>query len=133
MALSRAHYTATDAGTPGNRIPGAIAKTASLGMNFGDNGNWSGGIRLRYFGPRPLVEDNAVRSPASTLVNLRAGYRFDGQTRVFLDVLNLFDRKVSDIDYYYASQLPGESAPQAGIHTHPAEPRTLRLSLRLAF
>jgi len=41
---------------------------------------------------------------------------------------------VSDIDYYFASRLPGE--PQSGvddIHTHPAVPRTLRLSLIVGF
>jgi hypothetical protein len=39
---------------------------------------------------------------------------------------------VDDITYFYASRLPGE--PAAGVedkHFHPAEPRTLRLSLLL--
>jgi hypothetical protein len=48
-------------------------------------------------------------------------------------VLNLFDRRVSDIDYYYASQLRGEAQPVEGIHTHPAEPRSLRVSLRVGY
>ena len=39
-------------------------------------GTWSGGARLRYFGQRPLVEDNSVHSKASTLVNLQVGYRY---------------------------------------------------------
>ena len=49
-----------------------------------------------------------------------------------LDVLNLFNRRVSDIDYYYESQLKSESLPVADIHAHPSEPRTLRLGLRVA-
>ena len=51
-----------------------------------------------------------------------------------LDIFNLFNTKDSDIDYYYASRLPGE--PSAGvddIHFHPALPRTARLSLHVAF
>jgi hypothetical protein len=48
-------------------------------------------------------------------------------------VLNLFDRRVSDIDYYYASQLRGEAQPAEGLHTHPAEPRSLRVSLRVRY
>ena len=55
-------------------------------------------------------------------------------TRLVLDVLNLFDAKASDIDYYYSSRLPGE--PAAGvddIHTHPVAPRTARISLRVDF
>ena len=34
-----------------------------------------GSLRLRYFGPRPLVADNSVRSKATTLLNLEAGTR----------------------------------------------------------
>jgi hypothetical protein len=31
------------------------------------------------------------------------------------------------------SQLPGEAAPLADRHVHPAEPRTVRLTLRVGF
>lgn len=51
-----------------------------------------------------------------------------------LEVYNLLDAKASDIDYFYASRLPGE--PVEGvedIHSHPVTPRTLRLSLSFAF
>jgi hypothetical protein len=50
--------------------------------------------------------------------------------RTNLHVYNLLDAKVSDIDYYFTSRLPGE--PLAGvddIHFHAAIPRTLRLSM----
>ncbi len=133
LAVSRARYRQIDASVPGNYIPGAIENTASLGVSWDGGGVWSGGLRLRYFGPRPLIEDNSVRSPASSLVNLRLGYRAAAQTRLSLDILNVFDRKVSDIDYYYASQLRCEPAPVLDIHTHPSEPRTVRLTLRQSF
>lgn len=131
LSLSEARYSDDDAA--GNYIPGAIEQAASVGLSVQQNANWSGGVRLRYFGPRPLLEDNSVRSEASTLVNVQLGYRFSKQLRSSLDILNLLDSKVSDIDYYYASQLVGESAPVNDIHTHPAEPRTLRLTLRMSF
>ena len=47
---------------------------------------------------------------------------------------NLFDAKVADIDYFYASRLPGE--PEEGfedIHTHPALPRSVRIGLEISF
>ena len=47
-------------------------------------------------------------------------------------LLSLTDR-YNDIEYFYASRLPGEAAPVADRHMHPAEPRTLRLTLRKAF
>jgi hypothetical protein len=46
-------------------------------------------------------------------------------------VLNALD---SDIDYFYASRLPGESAAGVeDIHLHPTLPRTARIGLLLAF
>ena len=87
-------------------------------------------MRLRYFGGRPLIEDDSVRSESSTLVNMLVGYRITQSVRLSMEVLNLFDAQVSDIDYYYESQLVGEATPVADIHSHPAEPRTLRLTLR---
>lgn len=134
LAVSRARYTEIDpALITGNYIPGAIQKTLSVGVSAQGNSAWSGGLRLRYFGPRPLIEDNSVTSKSSTLVNLRTGYQFDKKMKLTLDVLNLFDNKVSDIDYYYASRLPGEVGLVNDIHTHPSEPRTARLSMRINF
>lgn len=126
LAWSKARFRDDD--PAGNYIPGAIERTASAGVSYSD-GPWSGGLRLRYFGARPLIEDNSVRSKGSSLANLRAGYRISRQVQVSLEVLNLFDREVSDIDYYYESRLRSEPAPVADIHTHPAEPRTFRVGL----
>jgi outer membrane receptor protein involved in Fe transport len=92
-------------------------------------GAWSGGLRLRYFGPRPLVEDNSVRSHASLTLNGRIAYRLDKKTNIELEGFNLTNRQDSAIDYYYVSRLHGESAPQADVHFHPIEPRSLRLTV----
>jgi outer membrane receptor protein involved in Fe transport len=129
VSLSSAHFTDSD--PVGNRIPGAIEQAASIGVSLQENDPWSAGLRLRYFGPRPLIEDNSVRSKSSTLLNLQAGYKITQQLRASIDILNLFNASVSDIDYYYASQLPGEAAPVNDIHTHPAEPRAVRVTLKL--
>ena len=89
---------------------------------------------MRYFGPRTLIEDNSVKSAATTLTNIEGGYELTKHFRASLQIYNLFDAKVSDIDYYFASRLPGE--PLEGvedIHTHPAVPRTARLSLIVGF
>jgi hypothetical protein len=40
----------------------------------------------------------------------------------------------SDVDYFYASRLPGEPSQGIGdVHTHPVLPRAVRLGLQLAF
>lgn len=132
LAVSRAHFSDDD--PAGNQVPGAIEKTFSAGLVIERPSGWLGGLRLRYFGPRPLIEDGAVRSPSSTLVNARLGYQFGKQWKILLDVYNLFDRQVSDIDYYYVSRLPFEpAAGVADIHSHPAEPRSVRLNVVVNF
>jgi outer membrane receptor protein involved in Fe transport len=131
VAASRARYTQDD--PSGNTIPGALGKVVSAGFTVTDRYRWFGGVQLRYLGPRPLVEDNSVRSAATALTYARIGYRFSAKARLALDIYNLFNRKASDIDYYYASQLRGEPAPVSDIHFHPVEPRSARLTLTLGF
>jgi outer membrane receptor protein involved in Fe transport len=132
VAYTRARFTEFDAA--GNFIPGAPAWVASGGVTFGGEGGWFGAFRGRYFGPRPLTEDDSVRSQASLIFNARAGYRFDNGLRLQLDVLNLFNAKTNQIEYYYLSRLPGE--PIGGLadrHVHPAEPLAVRLTLAARF
>ena len=132
LAASRSRYTEND--PAGNFIPGSIDKVASFGVTVTDQGPWSGAFQLRYFGPRPLIEDNSVRSASTTLAYARVAYQINRKTRLSLDVFNLFDKRASDIDYYYASRLPGEGADGVNDrHFHPVEPRSVRLTLSYAF
>ena len=95
-----------------------IAEVGSFGL-----------LRVRHFGSYPLVEDNSVRATATTLVNASVGYPL-GRMRLQASVLNLLDARASDIQYYYASRLPGEaSGGTTDVHFHPVEPRQLRISL----
>ena len=55
---------------------------------------------------RALIEDDSARSRSTTLAYLRIGYKISPCVRVVLDVFNLFDRRASDIDYFYASVEP---------------------------
>ena len=128
LSASRAKFRDNDP-IVGNYIPGAIDRVASLGATVKDFGPWSGTVHARYFGPRPLKEDNSQRSQSSTIFSARASYKVDAKTSVNLDVFNLFNRKSNDIEYYYASQLQNEAAPTSRIHFHPAEPRTVRLAV----
>ncbi|WP_454775137.1 TonB-dependent receptor [Janthinobacterium tructae] len=132
LAASRSRYTQNDAA--GNFIPGSIDKVASFGVTVTDQGPWSGAFQLRYFGPRPLIEDNSVRSASTTLAYARLAYQLNRKTRIALDVFNLLNKRASDIDYYYASRLPGEAADGVNDrHFHPVEPRSARLTLSYAF
>jgi hypothetical protein len=131
LAWTQARFTNYD--PVGNFIPGAPAFVASGGLSLGAETGWYGGVRLRYFGARPLIENGGVVSNPTTLVNGRLGYLFENGIRLQLDVLNLFNTQASQIDYYYASQLRNESAPVNDIHFHPVEPLALRLTLMKYF
>lgn len=131
LAVSKARYKDND--SAGNYIPGAVNKVASLGATVTDWNNWFGAFQLRYFGPRPLVEDNSVRSDATTLAYAHIGYRFTPKLSLTMDIFNLFDRNVNDIDYFYGSRLSGEVSEVEDIHFHPVEPRSARLTLTYTF
>ncbi len=131
--LAWSHARFSESAPEGDYIPGAVVTTANIGVTIDQLGPWFGALRLRYFGPRPLVEDNSVRSQGSALTNLRVGYRFDPRTQIALEVFNLFDQQVNDIEYWYDSQLAGEASAVFDRHVHPAEPRTFRLTLSHRF
>ena len=77
--------------------------------------------------------NNSLRSNSTTLLSGRIGYKFEKKVRLQLDVFNLLNRRASQIDYAYQSQLKGEAAPVNDIHFHPTEPRSVRLSAILSF
>ncbi len=131
LAWSHARFV----GDPiGPYIPGAPEVVASAGATVDNIDGYLGSLRLRYFGPRPLYDNDSVRSNASTIVNALVGYKFTNNWRLCLDLLNLFNARVSDVDYFYVSRLPGEPpAGVADISTHPEDPFEARLTLSANF
>ncbi len=133
LALNAA-YTVTDAEFKtdqggGREIPGAVESTFTLGLNAAWQNGLSGSMRLRWLDEAPLVEDDAVRSDASMLVNAGLAYR-RGSAEWRLDIFNVLDSEDDDIAYFYASRLPGETAAGVeDIHFHPLEPRSVRASV----
>jgi hypothetical protein len=132
VSFSRARFTNDD--PEGNLIPGALDRVISGAISIEPVKRVFGSLRLRHFGPRPLIEDGTVESASTTIWNGDIGVGISERLRLSLEGFNLFDSKVADIDYFYRSRLPGE--PLAGIedvHTHPAIPRTARVTMQVAF
>jgi hypothetical protein len=133
-SLAWSHARFRDDDPAGNFIPGAVEGVANVGAAVHDLKGWLGSVRYRYFGPRPLIEDDSVRSSSSHLVTAQLGHTFSERVTVKVDVFNLFDAEVSDIDYYYASRLSGEPAGGVeDVHTHPVEPLSVRLGVSIRF
>jgi len=110
----------------GDHIPNALEGAGEFGLAT-IFGRFNAAVRVRYLGPHPLIEDNSIRSPATTVVNLRAARRF-GPVKVTVEMLNIFDTARADADYYYASRLAGEPVGGIkGIQSRTVELRMLRI------
>lgn len=130
-AYARARYRDADIAT--RHVVGAVEGVAQLSATVDKLGAWSGALRLRYFGPRALTEDNLVRSRPSSTLNGRISYKFSPSVKLELEGFNLSNRRDSAIDYYYASQLKNEAVAKEDKHFHPIEPRSFRLMLVKTF
>jgi hypothetical protein len=132
VAFSRARFRDDD--PAGNAIPGALDRVISAGLTIEPSQRLFGSLRVRHFGPRPLIEDRSILSNSTTLWNGEAGFRVSRHARIVLELFNLFDARVADIDYFYRSRLPFEPADGVDdIHTHPALPRSARVGLQMMF
>ena len=135
---------------PGNYIPNAPAVVGSAGIRVGEKTGYFGTLRWRYLGASPLTEDNAFRSPATSIVNARVGYRYENGWSIHLDILNLLNTKTNQITYAYGSLIKTDSlynlcfvaqtAPAAVCQNgvmdyvlHPVEPLAVRVTLTGAF
>jgi outer membrane receptor protein involved in Fe transport len=118
----------------GKYVPQAIQGVAALGLTYASPEGWDVSLRARYFGPRPLREDNGIRSNSTTVINIGAGYQLTKNWRVSGQITNLFNSRDHDIDYYYASRLQGETATGVNdIHFHPIEPINLRITINYTY
>lgn len=121
-----------------NFVPGALENSGELGLSaaFPD---WNAAMRVRYLGPHPLVEDNSVRGKSTTLVNARIAWTpqhielLQGW-EIHAELLNVLDSKDDDIDYFYATRLPGEPLGGIeGVNSRIVEPRQLRVGVTKRF
>ncbi|NHZ78843.1 TonB-dependent receptor plug domain-containing protein [Massilia sp. CCM 8695] len=126
LAFAKARTRGAAAGE--ERIAGAVEGVGQFALTL-ERGRWSGALRLRYVGARPLIEDNSVRAPGGSTMNGRIGYRLAGGLLLEIEGFNLANRRASAIAYFYASRLPGDSEARQDVHFHPTESRSLRLTL----
>ena len=135
LSFSRARFV--DVAPGEDFIPGALNRVISAGISVNPPAGVTrgpfGSVRLRHFGPRPLLEDNSVTSKSTSILNGELGYQFSNRVRLTAEGFNLFDAKVSDIDYFFESRLRDEPEPVEDLHFHAAIPRSARVALRVSF
>jgi hypothetical protein len=129
---TQSYARSTDLPPGQDHVPNTLESVLSGGI-VGHYQRASAAIRVRHFGPYPIIEDNSVRARPLTVVNARLGYDF-GRIAVAADLINALDAHDYEIEYYYVSRLKGE--PLDGVadrHLKPIEPRQLRLSATVRF
>jgi hypothetical protein len=135
VSFSRARFLDLPKGE--DFVPGALNRVISAGIAVnppaGVPTGMFGGVRLRHFGPRPLIEDNSVQSKSTSIFNGEIGNKLSEGIRLTAEAYNMFDAEVSDIDYFFESRLRDEPAPVEDIHFHAAIPRSARLALQVSF
>jgi TonB dependent receptor/TonB-dependent Receptor Plug Domain len=144
FATSTARFT-TDPDRIGTGVPESLASVAALGVTV-DEPAYSASLRLRYFGPRNLIEDGSASSRPATLLNGRFTAKLARGNRLSLDVFNILNASADDTTYFYSSWTRADAANPAlasdravnpalggsGVadyHFHPAPKRTFRLAL----
>ncbi|QJR37096.1 TonB-dependent receptor [Gemmatimonas groenlandica] len=131
VSFTRARFA--DVGRDADRIPGALERVITAGATWEPRRGVHAVARVRHFGSSALTEDNRVRGTPTTLLNLSVGGTIRG-TRLTASMLNASNARSSDVQYFYASRLAGESgAGVADVHFHPVEPRMLRVGLSRGF
>ena len=130
FAYAKARFR--DTGGGGKYIEGAVEGVASVSAIIDNQGPYSGSLQLRYFGPRPLTEDNSLRSDSTTTINGKVGYRVNKDTKIEFVGFNLLNTQSSAIDYAVDSYTGvGGTSNTSGPYRvfHPIESRTFRIML----
>ena len=102
-------------------VPGAAEHLASVTATLHPLQGWRANVGLSYLGKRTGL-DGATTIGDSIYVNAGLTRNLSRDTRLSLDLLNVFDRPLHDVDYFSASRL-----------TNQVEPRGVRLRLRTTF
>lgn len=114
-------------------IPGALKNSGEFGVAY-IRPLWNFSGRIRYMGRYPLIEDNSQVAPPTTVVNFKVAVT-PGRYEMFAELLNAFNSKDQDIEYWYQSYLPAidRHGPVYGLHSRIVEPRMVRVGMKVNF
>ncbi len=130
----RADVTFTDARfvESQNPVPFAPWLVSNVKATASHESGWSGGVQALYVAPRTLPHG----ATGSTLLrtDAKVGYQWR-LLQVGLEVENIFNQRLREGEYHYASRwdLDQPASQLPAIHTAAGPPRTARLTLGLTF
>ena len=112
--------------------PGFSKATGATAAATIRNRGWTASLLVSHFTPR-TGDDVAVRLRPFSTVGAQLSVRPWKDTRLTLDVFNVFDREVRGIDLLAVSRLGAQPAIGDAYLFHPAEGRGVRLRIRKTF
>jgi hypothetical protein len=115
-----------------NRIPLAPTVTWTGGLTMRDLGPVQGGVRARFVGARPAIEDNSVRAQRYMVAELFAGYQ-RRDVRFFVTVDNALNARWNEAQFATTSRLRGESQPVTELNFTPGAPRAIQVGIERRF
>ncbi len=111
-------------------LPNSPKEIASLNAYVKNLGRWSGGLEFRYLGRYPLTPDNQIQGAGNGEWNGDAAYQLNGGWKLGLGLYNILDTRANAAEFWYTDRLAGESPDGVSdLHTHPREPRTVRITI----
>lgn len=116
-------------GLVGEAIPGSAQGVVAAGVTYAVLDSLQAAIRLRWFGPRSLLEDASVQSQSTTMVSAQIRWAPTQLWQLTLTGLNLLNRRDDDITYAYESRTAPTAPLRLERHLHPVEPIQVRLGL----
>ena len=105
LAVSRAKYLRYE--SSGDSVPLSARSIFSSGINYSKD-KYIGTLNVRYFGPRPLLEDDSLYTSPATTINLMFSRIFFENWNLRVEVFNLLNSKIDRIQYYYPTRLKYE-------------------------
>lgn len=115
-------------------VPGAAQAFGTAGATLRSlPAGWSARLSVSYLGPRDAIAEEAPRIRSTTRVNAQVQRKLARNTRLILDVFNVFDHRITEVDEFSAARSGLQPGAGETFLLRPTESRTVVLRLRTTF
>jgi outer membrane receptor protein involved in Fe transport len=118
----------------GEYLPNAPFAAGSVNVYVSGLGPWEGGLEYRYVSAFPLSSDDVIQGHGYGEWSGEVRYKLDRGWTLGVGLYNLLDEKADAAQFWYVDRLAGEPASgEPGVHIHPLEPFSARLTVTKYF
>jgi hypothetical protein len=117
----------------GGNVPNTPHLLEQAGATLYPARGWNASLFVNFLSTSAATPDDGVRGASASFVNARINHDLSKHTRLSLDVMNIFDKRVDGIDAFASSRLWTDPDAAESMLFNPAESRGIRLRLRKTF